>query len=261
MAVRRSILVVDDNVELVETFSSIFERCGYNVDKATDGLSAVEKFKEHSFDVTLMDIVMPGINGVDTFRRMRNINPLARVILMTAYHEEEEVKTALDEGVYQALYKPVDIVQLIELIEEAVSRPSILIVDDDVHFCQTMARTLELKGYRVEYASCGEEAIGIIKQRGHQIALVDVKMPTMDGLETYLKLKEIDSEIVAIMMTAYRDEVRDTVEKALAADAAACIYKPFELSEVVDCLVRYNAGKWHCSSSTDHGQKKHVRCG
>jgi DNA-binding NarL/FixJ family response regulator len=55
----------------------------------------------------------------------------------------------------------------------------------------------------------------------------------MDGLETYLRLKEINPDITVVMMTAYRDEVRDIVDKALAASATGCLYKPFDPSQVV----------------------------
>ncbi|MFC1869702.1 response regulator [Chloroflexota bacterium] len=236
-----SVLVVDDNADLVDTFSLILKRKGYQVDTAEDGLSAVEKFRKRPFDVTLMDIIMPNMNGVEAFRKIREINPGARVILMTAYYEEEEIKTAVDEGAYSAVHKPVNIAQLIELIGKATLNSPILIVDDDDDFRRTMARSLELNGYRVDAAGSGEEAVRIVKERPCHIALVDVKMPVMDGLETYLKLKEINSGMVTIMMTGYREEVDDIVGKALAANAATCLYKPFDLSRVMD-LVRQISG-------------------
>jgi len=114
-----SILVVDDNADLLSTFSLILKRRGYNVDTAEDGLSAVDKFKRHQFDVTLMDVVMPGMNGLEAFQRIREISPGARVILMTAYYDEEELRKVLNEGVYNAVRKPINIAKLIELIKEA----------------------------------------------------------------------------------------------------------------------------------------------
>jgi len=228
-----SVLVVDDNADLLDTFSLILRRRGYDVDTATDGVSALDKFKTHRYDITLMDIVMPRMNGVEAFRKIRQINPEARVILMTAYFEDEQIRMALDEGAYSAVHKPVDVAQLMGLLKEATLRPPILIVDDDGDFCQTMARTLELKGYRVETANSGEEAIRIAREREFQIAFIDVKMPFMNGLETYLRLKEINSGIVTIMMTAYRDEIRDNVERALAAEAVTCLYKPLDPAAVI----------------------------
>jgi CheY-like chemotaxis protein len=228
-----SVLVVDDNADLLQTFSLILKRRGYDVDTAGDGLSALDKFRSRRFDVTLMDIVMPQMNGVEAFRRMREINPGAKVILMTAYYEDEQIRMALKDGAYSALHKPIDVARLIELIKEATLKPPVLVVDDDGDLCQTIASLLKLEGYQVEAVSSGEEAIRIAQERPFSIAFIDVKMPIMDGLETYLRLKEINPDIRAIMMTGYREEMRETVAKALAAEAATCLYKPFDPSAVV----------------------------
>ncbi len=236
MKEQASVLVVDDNSDLVDTFSLILKMKGYNVDTAGDGLSAVDKFKRRPFDVILMDLIMPRMNGVEAFRKIREINPGARVILMTAYYEEAQIKMALDEGAYRAVHKPVNVAQLMEMIGEATVSSPVLIVDDDSDFRRTMARAFELKGYRVDAVGSGEEAIRVAKERACEIAFIDVKMPLMDGLETFLKLKEINSTMVTVMMTGYGDEVRDTVDKALAASATTCLRKPFDLSSAAELV-------------------------
>lgn len=235
MSEQPSVLVVDDNEGLLETFSLILRRRGYDVDTAEDGLSALDKFKRDRFDVTLMDIVMPRMNGVEAFRRIREIDPGAKVILMTAYYDDEKIRSAQDEGAYVAINKPVDIAQLMELIKEALKTP-VLIVDDDSDFCKTMASTLELEGYRVQTVTSGEEAVRIAREKAFQIAFIDIRMPLMDGLETYLRLKEINSDMVAVMMTAYREEMHETVKKALMAEASTCLYKPFHPIELVNIV-------------------------
>jgi DNA-binding NtrC family response regulator len=60
-----------------------------------------------------------------------------------------------------------------------------------------------------------------------------MKLPTINGLETYLTIKEVNQEAVAIMMTAYRQEVADQVKEALSNDAYACLYKPLDMAEVL----------------------------
>ena len=89
-----AILVVDDNEDLLETFSLILKRRGFHVETAGNGATAVDRYKEHSFDVTLMDIVMPEMNGVEAFRKIKEMDPEASVILMTAYSEEELIQIA-----------------------------------------------------------------------------------------------------------------------------------------------------------------------
>ncbi len=236
MSTEPRVLVVDDNAGLLATFSLILKRRGYDVDMAEDGISALEKFDKNSYDVILMDIVMPRMNGVEAFRKIKTIDPAAKVILMTAYYDDDGIKKALEEGVYSAINKPVDIARLLDMIKEATSVTSALIVDDDEDFCGTMAKVLESKGYLVSTINRGQDAIDIARIKEIQVAFIDVKMPDMDGLETYLRMKELNPVMVGVMMTAYRDEVAETIEKARVAKASTCIYKPFDPSQVIDLL-------------------------
>lgn len=230
------VLVVDDNADLLNTLALILKRKGYLVDTAEDGLVAVEKFKTHCFDVVLMDIVMPRMNGVEAFRRMRELNPGARIILMTAYYEEEQIKSALAEGAYRALNKPMDVPQLIHTVGEATADPTILIVDDDADFCRSLTRILETGGYRVYAVGTGEEAFSIAREIECKLAFVDVKLPSIDGLETCLGLKELNPELAVVMMTGYREEAHQRVEKALAGSAATCLYKPFDPAKAMELV-------------------------
>ena len=239
-----TILVVDDNEDLLATFSMILKRRGFYVETAENGASAVDKFKEHHYDVTLMDIVMPEMNGVEAFRKIREMHPGATVILMTAYSEEELIQIARNEGAHHIVHKPIRIDQLIELIKEAAASQPILIVDDDADICQTLTRALELQGYQVLAAGSGEEAIMIAQEKACQIAFIDVKLPNIDGLETFLRLKEINPGILTIMMTGFRNEVKDALDKAQAASAITCLYKPFDPAEAAE-LVRKIGKKPH----------------
>jgi DNA-binding NtrC family response regulator len=128
---KTTILVVDDNQDLLETFAMILKRRGYEVQTACDGLAAVDKFKEQNFDITLMDIVMPEMNGVDAFKKIKEIQPEASIILMTAYSDEELIRTAMDEGVTLIIQKPIRIDMLIKLINETAGNQPILVVDDN----------------------------------------------------------------------------------------------------------------------------------
>ncbi len=245
MAETANILVVDDNQDLLETFSMILRRRGFQVDTAENGVSAVDKFKAQHFDIILMDIVMPEMNGVEAFRKIREMSPGATVILMTAYSEDELIKAALDEGVHCVVHKPISIDKMIATIKEAAVQQPVLIVDDDEDMLATMTRALESKGYEVLAASSGEEAVAMVKDKACHVAFIDIRLPLMNGLETCLKLKQIHSGIVTIMMTGYREEVKDLVDRALAASAFTCLYKPFDPLEALDLLGELGE-KPHC---------------
>jgi two-component system response regulator HydG len=231
-----AILVVDDNQDLLETFAMILKRRGYNVQTAGNGLAAVDKCKNQQFDVTLMDIVMPDMNGVEAFRKIREIQPGASIILMTAYSDEELLQSARDEGVHKIIHKPIHIEKLIELINQASDDQPILVVDDDADICDTLTRIIENQGYNVLTAGSGEEAVIIAQDTECQIALIDVKLPNIDGLETLLRLKEINPDLLVIMMTGFRNEVKDALDKAQEASAITCLYKPFDPAEAAELV-------------------------
>jgi DNA-binding NtrC family response regulator len=233
-----TILVVDDNQDLLNTFAMILKRRGFSVQTATDGAAAIDKFKEQDFDVTLMDIVMPEMNGVDASRKMKEINPEAPIILMTAYSDEELLQTARDQGVRQIIHKPIRIDQLIQLIIETADGQPILVVDDDADVCDTMTKILKGQGYDVMTAGSGEEAIALTQNKDCQMAFIDVKLPNIDGLETLLRLKEINPDLTVIMMTGFQNEVRDALDKAQESEAITCLYKPFDPAEATELVKR-----------------------
>ena len=115
-----NILVVDENNDLLDTFSLILKKRGYNVETASGKSSAMRKFDKCNFDVILMDAVTQGTNNVETIQRIKQTAPGTKVILMSSLHDESALRSALLEQVFETVHKPVDIGQLIALIKEAV---------------------------------------------------------------------------------------------------------------------------------------------
>jgi len=174
------------------------------------------------------------IDGVETYRRIKEIRPEAVVMMMTAYAVEDLVQEALQEGAYGITYKPLDVERVVAIIKEAKKakeRALILVVDDDPGICIILRNILTKKGYEVDIAHTGEKAIAMAQEIAYDILFIDAKLPTINGLETYLAIKEINPEAVAIMMTAYRQEMVDMAEEALRSHAYTCLYKPFDTQE------------------------------
>lgn len=230
---KANVLIVDDDIGMTETLSDILEDSGYHVEVANDGFKAIERVKARVFDVILMDIKMPGINGVETIKEIKTIQPEAAVMMMTAYSVEDLVVEALKEGAYGVMYKPINIMKVVEFIESVEKSALVLIVDDDLSTCETLMDVLEEKGYRIARAHNGEEAIKKVQERSFDTIFIDVKMPVMNGLEVYLALRKIRPDIKALMMTGYRQEGQDLVEEAIKNNAYTCIYKPFDVEKVL----------------------------
>ncbi len=250
MEIKANILIVDDNKSMCKTMFFVLKRKGYTVAIANSGIEAIEKVKKEPFDIIFMDIKMPFMNGVDTYKIIKKTQPETVVIMMTAYTVEDLVKEALKEGVYDIIYKPLDIEKVLSTIEkvnEIKKGAFILIVDDDPGIGITLRNILVKSGHKVGIAHAGEEAITMAQKREYNILFIDMKLPTINGLETYLVIKKINPEIVTIIMTAYRQEMNELVQEALNNSAYTCLYKPLDLAEMLklinEILTRRNKGK------------------
>ena len=124
------IMVVDDDKGMRVTLEAIIEDEGYDVVVAENGYQAIELAKETTFALIIMDINMPGINGVETHREIQKLNPSAVVVMMTGFSVEELLKEALKEGAYAVMYKPLAIEQIIEIIQTVLKTTLVLVVDD-----------------------------------------------------------------------------------------------------------------------------------
>lgn len=226
-----NILVVDDLKSIRMTLGRVLEDEGHNVVLAEDGYQAIEAAKQTSFDLIFMDIKMPGINGVQTFREVKKINPQAAVIMMTAYSVEDLVREALEEGAYAVVYKPFDIENIVSIIESALRKTLILIVDDRFADRETLKAILEERGYSVVTASSGAETLARVKEKRFDIIFLDVKLPDIDGAQLFEQVKAIDPEVAVIMMTGYSEE--ESVKRAISQGAYTCIYKPFNIDKIL----------------------------
>lgn len=115
------LLIVDDQVGIRRLLFEAFNEEGYEVDLAGSGVEALEKVKTALPDLILMDMKMPGMNGIETLHEVRKINNSVAVIMMTAYGELEIVAEAVKFGIKEYVTKPFDIIELRELVKRTIS--------------------------------------------------------------------------------------------------------------------------------------------
>jgi len=228
---KTNVLVVDDLRSIRLSLGGILEDEGYDVVMAENGYQAIEMAKQTPFDLVFMDIKMPGINGVQTFREIKKVNPEAVVIMMTAYSVEDLVREALEEGAYAVVYKPFDIDKIVSIIESALQKTLILVVDDSFTDREALKTILEEKGYGVVTASSGAEALARVKEKRFDIIFLDVRLPDINGVEFFEQVKAIDPEVAVVVMTGYSEA--ELMQKIIAQGAYTCIYKPFNVDKVV----------------------------
>lgn len=125
-----SILIVDDDSSLRDTLSDILEEKGYEVVTAQDGPTAIEEVKKRPFDLALIDIMMPGMNGVETLREIKAASSQMTALIITGQTAIEGlVSEALEAGASGVLYKPLDIDSIVEMISSRVEEPGLPLVD------------------------------------------------------------------------------------------------------------------------------------
>lgn len=236
MGENTKLLIVDDDVNFGYTLSKVLAKKGYETTTAKDGFRALELMKENEFDTVLMDIKMPAMNGVETYKKIKEIRPSTVVIMMSAFSVADLIREAVKEGVYAVIRKPFDIETIINMIEKAKSGVLLAIVDDDPGICKSMKNVLEKKGYSVTTCATGEEAISLARMRPQDIIFIDMKLPVLNGLEVYSEIKKINPKAVAVIMTAYRQEMDELVKQALKKGAYACLYKPFDMDEAIKII-------------------------
>ena len=236
MAEKTNILIVDDDVNFCNSLSKVLAKKGYETTTAESGFRAMELMKEKAFDTVLMDIKMPVMNGVETYKKIKEIKPGTVVIMMTAFSVDDLIREAVKEGVYAVIRKPFDIETIINMIEKAKNGALLAIVDDDPGICKTMKNVLEKEGYSVTTCATGEEAISLARMRPQDIIFIDMKLPVLNGLEVYSEIKKINPKAVIVIMTAYRQEMDELVRQAIDKGAYTCLYKPFDMDEAIKII-------------------------
>ena len=103
------------------TLIDILEEEGFDVESAKDGSEAVARFKAHPFNTVIMDVMMPGKNGVEAFQEMKRLNQDTKAIFMSAFARDDLQDKAMDGGAVAFLNKPIDPSQLINLLEQISS--------------------------------------------------------------------------------------------------------------------------------------------
>ncbi|MGR3173388.1 MAG: sigma-54-dependent transcriptional regulator [Candidatus Scalindua sp.] len=121
MSSNEKILVVDDLEDMRVLLSGILKKEGYKITVADGGLSAVELFRKELSDAVIMDIKMPGMDGIEAMKRMKEIAPTVPIVLMTAHGDVSTAVHAVKSGAYDYVTKPFDNEKIVIILKNALS--------------------------------------------------------------------------------------------------------------------------------------------
>lgn len=223
------ILVVDDEPDMRTSLRRILKLKGYEVRTAGSGEEAILASREFKPDGILMDIRMPGMDGVEAFRRIRVERPESFVCFMTAH--SELIASAKQEGGGRVLTKPVDLEELCDLVQrESLIRP-VLIVDDDPAFSRSLARLLAGAGFRVDTAHNAEMASVAFANRPRAIVLLDVGLGDTSGLELIPSLRALNPNVTVIAISGLLEPPQGQTDEEFAF-----LPKPLDIDHLLAAL-------------------------
>jgi DNA-binding NtrC family response regulator len=119
------VLFVDDEVDFLETLLKRMKKRQLNVTGVNSGEAALAYLEKNPVDIVVMDVRMPGMDGIDTLRNIKKINPLIEVIMLTGHACLEVAREGMEIGAFDYLMKPINIDELLYKLQDAFKKKSI----------------------------------------------------------------------------------------------------------------------------------------
>ena len=251
-----NVLLVDDEEDFLSATSRALTRRGFRVYRASTGEEARSLFRLHEIDVAILDVRIPDADGHALFFELKGSGPRTEFIILTGHGDVQKACEMGSQGVFAYLSKPCDPEVLADEIRRAVAvrdeigsrGPSgeavppggsppvtVLLVDDEPDFLASMKRILTRRGLQVRCASSGPEALEALKVGGVDVAVLDVRMHGMDGLELLRRIRPAWPEIEVIVLTGHATV--DVAIQCMREGAFDYLFKPHEPDALVDRIV------------------------
>lgn len=119
------VLIVDDELDLLETLVKRLKRRAIDATGIDSGIKALALLEEEQFDVVILDVRMPGMDGIETLKEMKKKRPLMEVIMLTGHGSVESGVQGMQYGAFDYVMKPANIDELLEKIQEAYQRKTL----------------------------------------------------------------------------------------------------------------------------------------
>jgi len=235
MTSKLRILIVDDDSHMTRTLVDIISIAGHEAVAASSGQEALEKIQTQSFDCILTDVKMPDMDGVELHRQLHEARPGLPVMLMTAYAADELISSGLADGVVGVLDKPLAMNHLLAFFTSLAKNRTVVIVDNDPEFCQTLDNILSQRGFNVTQIT--DPATSVERMTADaQIILLDLHLNHISGLDVLKEIRKRYLTLPVLLVTGYRQEMAPIIQAAMEINAYACLYKPLEIPLLLEIL-------------------------
>jgi DNA-binding response OmpR family regulator len=262
------VLIVEDDPMISEIYNKKFKDAGFEVSLAMSGKDVLRVLEKDTFDITLMDMVMPGLSGLEVLEELNKGNYNVadmRIIMCSNLSDKENQDKAMELGadgyIIKTQYSPSELVDEVQKrlkdfkghkkvwkkavvadVKENKKGKNILLVEDEAVFSELFGKELETAGYKVSYAHNG--AVGLKEALGNNFDLIimDMVMPSMTGKEMLekLKLEEKTKNIPVIVLSASLNESEQKEVEGMGISGFYIKTKivPEELSKKVDEILK-----------------------
>jgi CheY-like chemotaxis protein len=250
-----NVLIADDDEVLLRTALETLESLGLKADMARSGAEAIKMVKEKDYDIAIVDLKMPDLNGVETIRQIREeVGSDIPILLISAYDYSDVDKEAKEAGANGFLSKPLFRSTLYNKINELLGTEvestependysdlegiNILVTEDNDINWEIISTLLDMYGITTERAENGRVAVEKMKNAKkdqYLLVFMDIQMPEMNGLDATRAIRALDdpwaSSIPIIAMTS--DAFSENVMECLNAGMNGHIAKPIDIKLVI----------------------------
>jgi two-component system response regulator HydG len=237
------VLVVDNEKVIRDFFNQLLSQLGLEVMEAEDGYKALELVKKEKFDLFFVDVRLPGLNGLDTYRRIRKIDPYASVVMVTGHTVEKLLKQTQEEGSYGIIRKPFDISQIKDVVSKIDKEkwPSgILVIDDEGPVINCFARILNKRSLEYSVSSDKKEALAILKEQKIGLVFLSLMLKNENAIEVFKEIKESYPQVEIMLIAGYYQKEKE-IEGEIELNG--CLYESLDVESVFQHVERLKEKK------------------
>ncbi len=232
------ILIVDDDVDNANSLGELFEYEGHEAKVVYSGAQAIHSYLSEDFDLGFIDVMMPGMNGIESFMEIRKLKPKAKVFMMSAFSVEDLLKQAITGGLSKLLMRPLQGRAIAQILEDL--RPHGLAVTPYM-------AAQQLDALREEAVVCGLDcrianSTAAVERGGFSsdLLILNLNMPVVDALGTYATLHKVH-ELPPTVLVAPASANAGPEEALRDMLVTGILNKPFDVERVLSHVKRLAA--------------------
>jgi two-component system, NtrC family, response regulator HydG len=225
------ILVVDDDVDNAQSLGELFELEGHVPLVVHSGEDAIKAYMHESFDLAFMDVMMPGLNGVESFLQIRSMRPEAKVFMMTGYSVEELLQQAIAQGAMGVLSKPMDVRSLLNMVGEVGQDGLVVAPGFGDNYAQRLQALINDSGIKCTLVSDSNEPFPAPSE--DNLTILDLHQPLIDTMGYYTALRKSGHMPATIIVTPNSDESTEGRAALRDLSVTGILNKPFDPMELL----------------------------